>query len=364
MKHEIYMQRCLELAEMGLGNTAPNPMVGCVIVHNNKIIGEGYHRKCGEPHAEVNAINSVRKKELLPLSTLYVNLEPCAHYGRTPPCSLLILENKIPRVIIGCQDSFSEVSGKGIEMLRKGRVDVTTGILEQESRKLNRRFFTYHEKKRPYIILKWAQTLDGFIDLCRDGTSNKKPAWITNDVSRSLVHKWRTQEDAILVGRITAEKDNPQLNVREWSGKAPMRVVLDQHLQLSRELHLFDNQQPTLFFNSRENNMDGKTEYIRIDFGPGLFQRILEKLYEKEVQSIIVEGGAQVLSSLIQQNLWDEIRQFVGNKMFHTGVNAPGIKLRNPEYHVATGTKNWSDNINLKSSEFIGDAKLLVYMND
>ena len=362
-RHKIYMQRCIELAMRGLGNTAPNPMVGSVIVHEGKIIGEGYHKKCGGPHAEVNAINAVENLELLKDSTLYVNLEPCSHFGRTPPCSKLILEKQIPRVVIGCQDSFSEVSGRGIAMLRDGGVEVTTKVLEKESRRLNRRFFTYHEKKRPYIILKWAQTLDGFIDLCRDGGSNTKPAWITNDISKSLVHKWRTEEDAIMVGRLTAEKDNPQLNVREWSGRMPTRVVLDQHLMLPKHLHLFDNKQQTLVLNGNTSRKEGNTEFIKIDFGTDLLSQIMTVLHEKEVQSIIVEGGEILLSTFIQQGLWDEIRQFVGNKMFHTGVNAPGIKLRNPEFQHKDPQKNWSENIALTSSEMIGDAKLLIYHN-
>ncbi|MCF8371022.1 MAG: bifunctional diaminohydroxyphosphoribosylaminopyrimidine deaminase/5-amino-6-(5-phosphoribosylamino)uracil reductase RibD [Bacteroidales bacterium] len=361
--HETFMQRCLELASLGLGNTAPNPMVGCVIVHNTKIIGEGYHRLCGEAHAEVNAINAVQNKELLPFSTLYVNLEPCAHYGRTPPCSKLILEMKIPRVVIGCQDSYSEVSGKGIAMLRAGGVDVTTGILESKSRDLNKRFFTFHEKKRPYIILKWAQTLDGFIDLCREGDSNSKPAWITNEVSKSLVHKWRTEEDAILIGRLTAAKDNPQLNVREWSGKPPLRIALDQNLQLSKALYLFDNRQPTLVFNAKKNAVENKIEYVQVDFGPNFLNEIMAQLYEREIQSIIVEGGEIVLTSLIQQNLWDEIRQFIGNKMFHAGVNAPGITLRKPEFQSAVNPDGWSKNMKMKSVDFLGDARLFVYKN-
>lgn len=361
--HETFMQRCLELAETGFGNTAPNPMVGCVIVHNKKIIGEGYHQKCGEAHAEVNAISAVQNKELLPFSTLYVNLEPCAHFGRTPPCSKLILEKKIPRVVIGCQDPYSEVSGKGIAMLRTGGVEVIAGILEKESRALNKRFFTYHEKKRPYIILKWAQTLDGFIDLCREGDFNSKPAWITNDVSKSLVHKWRTEEDAILIGRLTAAKDNPQLNVREWSGKTPLRVVLDQNLVLPKELHLFDNSQPTLVFNAKKSLVENKLEYVKIDFGTMIWPELFAQLHQREIQSIIVEGGEIVLTSFIQQNLWDEIRQFIGNKMFHAGVNAPGIKLRNPEFQLPGISGNWVKNLKLKSSDHLGDARLFVYLN-
>lgn len=342
--HETFMQRCLELARMGIGNTSPNPMVGCVIVHNKKIIGEGFHKKCGGPHAEVNAIASVKNQELLKQSTLYVNLEPCAHYGRTPPCSKLIIDKNIPQVVVGCRDSFSEVSGKGIEIMRSAGCEVITGVLEQESRNLNKRFFTFHEKKRPYIILKWAQTLDGFIDY-NDDNQNIKNKWITNDISRSLVHKWRTEEDAILVGRITAKKDNPMLNVREWSGKAPLRVVLDQNLQLPDSLHLFDNRQSTLVFNGKMESTENKIEYVKLDFSKNIEQQMLDHLYKREIQSVIIEGGEMVLTSFIEKNLWDEIRLFIGNKMFYSGVKAPKF------------------NAKIVSEENLEETRLFIYEN-
>ncbi len=340
------MQRCLELAKIGIGNVAPNPMVGCVIVADNKIIGEGYHKKCGEAHAEVNAINSVKNQELLKHATLYVNLEPCAHYGRTPPCSKLIIDKKIPSVVIGCIDSFSEVAGKGIIMMRNAGCNVTVGILEKESRELNKRFFTFHEKKRPYIILKWAQTLDGFIDFNRSENLSAKAAWITNDISKMLVHKWRSEENGIMVGRVTAAKDNPQLNIREWWGNAPVRIVMDRNLQLSEKLHLFDNKQKTLVFNSIKNDSQKLTEYIKVDFNNNLLKNILDNLYNREIQSVIVEGGEMVLSSFINENLWDETRLFVGNKIFENGVKAPQLK-----------------NAKFVSEDKLGNSSLYLYRN-
>ncbi len=339
------MSRCLDLAKQALGNAQPNPMVGSVIVHNNKIIGEGYHKKCGEAHAEVNAINSVKDKSLLENSTLYVNLEPCAHYGKTPPCSDLIIENNIPRVVIGCVDSFSEVSGKGIEKLKKAGCDVIVGVLEEESRDLNRRFFTFHEKKRPYIILKWAQTLDGFIDFKRDAGSEAKPMWITNAISKALVHKWRSEEDGIIVGTNTAELDNPALNVREWKGKNPVRMVVDQYLALSNDLSLFDNTVKTLVFTEKKKQPDTNIEYIKVEFGDNLIQEMLKQLYKRDIQSLIVEGGEKFLIHFIKQGIWDEARIFIGNKIFHDGVKAPKIEGK------------------VISEDTIGDSKLLLYRN-
>ena len=237
---EKYMKRCLDLAILGNGNTAPNPMVGSVIVYNGKIIGEGYHQKCGEAHAEVNAIKSVKDHELLKKATLYVNLEPCAHQGRTPACSLLIRTKQIPRAVIGCIDTFSKVAGKGVEILTNSGCDVTVGVLEKESREINRRFFTFHEKKRPFIILKWAQTLDGFIDKMRTPDMPIKPIWITNELARTVVHKWRSQESAIMIGTNTATKDNPKLNVRDWTGENPVRVVVDRNLRIPQSAYIFD----------------------------------------------------------------------------------------------------------------------------
>jgi len=323
LEDKKYMQRCLDLAKLGLGLAAPNPMVGSVIVYEGEIIGEGYHKKCGEAHAEVNAINSVEKSELLEKSTLYVNLEPCAHHGRTPPCSDLIVRKRIPRVVIGCVDSFAKVSGKGIEKLKKGGCDVTLGILEKESLELNRRFFTFHEQKRPYIILKWAETKDGFIDKKRTSDETVEQNWITNQISKQLVHKWRTEESAFMIGRKTAKKDNPQLTVREWIGRNPVRVVLDRKLKLAPDLKIFDNSAETLIFNTVKDEQIGNLNYIKINFDDDVLFTILSKLYELEIQSLVVEGGEKLLTSFIKASLWDEARIFVGNKYFKEGVKAP-----------------------------------------
>jgi diaminohydroxyphosphoribosylaminopyrimidine deaminase/5-amino-6-(5-phosphoribosylamino)uracil reductase len=322
---EKYMSRCLELAKLGAGSTAPNPMVGSVIVHNGKIIGEGYHQKHGEPHAEVNAINSVANPKLLPESTIYVTLEPCAHFGLTPPCSDLIVSHRIPRVVIGTIDPFAEVAGRGIEKLERGGVDVTLGVLENECRELNKRFFTFHEKKRPYIILKWAQTVDGFIDIDRTQKEFGEPTWITGDLALRLVHKIRSHESAILVGRKTAEKDNPSLTVRHWSGKNPMRLVLDRKLQLPQSLNLFDQTEKTVVFNSVKNSTDKNIELREIDFNKNIVPQILDELYKLNIQSVIVEGGKQLIESFIDAAIWDEIHLFTGNKFFYSGVKAPKI---------------------------------------
>ena len=324
---EIYMRRCLELAKLGIGTTAPNPMVGSVIVYEGKIIGEGYHKKCGEAHAEVNAINSVKNPELLEKATLYVNLEPCAHHGKTPPCSDLIVRKKIPRVVIGCVDSFAKVAGKGIEKLKKGGCDVTLGVLEKESRWLNRRFFTFHEKKRPYIILKWAETKDGFIDKKRKSEETVEQNWITNQLSKKLVHKWRTEEAAFMVGRKTVKKDNPQLTVRDWVGRNPARIVLDQKLKLSKDLKIFDNQSNTLIFNAKKEEQKDNLHYLKIDYEKDVLAQLMQRLYDLEIQSVVVEGGEQLLSGFIKKNLWDEARIFVGNKYFKAGVRAPDFNF-------------------------------------
>lgn len=321
-----YMARCLQLASQAIGHTYPNPMVGSVIVYQGKIIGEGYHCKAGEPHAEVNAIRSVKDESLLPQSTLYVNLEPCAHYGKTPPCSLLIIEKKIPRVVIGCVDSFSEVSGKGIEMLRKAGVEVTTGIMEAESRWLNRRFFTFHEQKRPYIILKWAQTLDGFIDIDRTADELAQPTWITNNYARRAVHKLRSHEQAIMVGTNTAFKDSPSLTVRDWSGSNPLRIVLDRTAKLSDKLALFNNEALTWVITEQNQQNHDNVAFKVIQFDDHLIPEILNQLYLNKIQSVIIEGGQQLLQSFIDKGLWDETWLFTGNKFFGQGVKAPSFR--------------------------------------
>lgn len=320
------MYRCIELAKLGAGNTAPNPMVGCVVVHNGKIIGEGYHQKHGEAHAEVNAINSVKNPGLLKESTLYVTLEPCSHFGLTPPCSDLIIEKEISKVVIGTIDPYAKVAGNGIRKLEKAGVNVTVGILENECRELNKRFFTFHEKKRPYIILKWAQTLDGFIDIERSEKDFGEPTWITGSLALRLVHKIRSEEDAILVGRNTVEKDNPSLSVRHWTGKNPARLVTDKHLKLSESLNLFDQSEQTLVFNATKDEVDNNVSWIKIDYNQDSISQIISELYQRNIQSVIVEGGKQLLESFIKNNLWDEAHLFVGNKFFHNGIKAPQLK--------------------------------------
>lgn len=311
---EQYMQRCLNLAILGLGNVAPNPMVGCVIVHNGIIIGEGYHQKYGEAHAEVNAIASVSTKELLRESTLYVNLEPCSHYGKTPPCSDLIVRSQIPRVFIGSNDPNPLVAGKGIAKLRNAGVEVTSGILKQSTDFLNRRFLTFFTKKRPYIILKWAQSADGFI-----APTDNRQVWLSNELSKKLVHKWRSEEQAIMVGTNTARIDNPELTVRLWKGKNPLRVVIDKDLSLPTGNHLFNNAANTLVFNSRENSKENNIEKVKIDFSASLPKQVLDGLYQRNIGSVIIEGGATLLNSFIEANLWDEARMFKTTALLHSG---------------------------------------------
>jgi diaminohydroxyphosphoribosylaminopyrimidine deaminase/5-amino-6-(5-phosphoribosylamino)uracil reductase len=323
--HEKYMNRCLELARMGAGNVSPNPMVGCVMVHNDIIIGEGFHERYGEAHAEVNAVNNVGNQDLLKQSTLYVSLEPCAHFGLTPPCSDLIVEKKIPNVVIGTIDSFAKVAGKGIEKMIKAGIDVQLGILEKECRDINKRFFSFHEKKRPYIFLKWAETTDGFIDFDRTKNEFGEPSWITGEKALTRVHLMRAVEDAILVGTNTALKDNPSLTVRHCEGRNPLRLVLDNHLRLPKNLNLFDGTVKTIVFNSLKNEVTGNIEFVKIDFGKKMIHQILKNLYQQNIQSLIVEGGKQLLESFIQEKLWDEAYRFVGNKLFVNGIKAPNI---------------------------------------
>ena len=322
---EKYMYRCLELARMGAGNVSPNPMVGCVIVHNNSIIGEGFHEKYGQAHAEVNAINAVKNPELLNESTLYVSLEPCAHFGLTPPCSTLIVEKKIPNVVIGAIDTFAKVAGKGIERMEKAGINVQVGVLENECRELNKRFFTFHDKKRPYIFLKWAETTDGFIDFERSENEFGEPSWITGKKALAHVHQMRAEEDAILVGTNTALKDNPSLTVRHCEGKNPVRLVIDNHLRLPENLNLFDGSVKTIVFNSLKDEETKSIEFVKINFDKKLISHILKTLYKRNIQSLIVEGGKQILDSFIEAKLWDETFRFIGNKNFESGIKAPQI---------------------------------------
>ncbi len=315
------MSRCIELAKLGAGNVSTNPMVGAVVVHDGKIIGEGYHRKCGEAHAEVNAINSVKNQELLKESEIYVSLEPCAHFGKTPPCADLIIKKKIKKVYVGCLDPFSKVDGKGIQKLRAAGVEVVVGVLEKECQELNRRFFTSVNLKRPYVILKWAQSIDGYID------KDCKPVRISNHQTEILNHKWRSEEDAILVGYNTALRDNPSLTNRLWAGKNPLRVVLDRELKLPNDLKLYDGAARTVVFTSKdvEADLSGVT-VVKIDFERGdVSAQVLSALYEMKVQSLIVEGGASTHQMFVDAGLWDEARIFVSPVMLVNGTRAADL---------------------------------------
>lgn len=323
----LFMRRCIELATNASGYTFPNPLVGCVIVHNGRIIGEGFHQKYGGPHAEVNAINSVKEKDLLPDSTLYVNLEPCVHYGKTPPCTDLIIANHIPRVVVGSNDPNPLVAGKGITKLRAVGCEVTTQVLEQECDQLNIRFMTFHRKHRPYTVLKWAQAADGFIDLPRPENAIGQPARITGDDERVLVHKWRSEEQAIMVGTNTALIDDPVLNVRQWNGAQPLRIVLDRILRLPGSLHLFNGDYPTLVLTEKEHEPTNNVDYAVIPFDSHLVEHILSELHSRKILSVLIEGGTQLLQTFIDAGLWDEARVFTGNQKFGQGVKAPHISL-------------------------------------
>ncbi len=329
--HERFMGRCLDLAWMGLGGTVPNPMVGSVIVHNDSIIGEGYHRHFGGPHAEVNAVNSVKDRSLLRESTLYVNLEPCSHTGKTPPCANMIIQSGIRKVVIGTPDPNPLVAGNGIMMLEKAGIRVTLHVLPDQCRLLNRRFFTYFGLKRPFVILKWAQTQDGFLDIVRNNNNPAGPNWISNSISRMMVHEWRSEEQAILVGTNTALLDNPKLNVREWPGKSPVRLVIDRKLRLPHSLHIFDNSYKTVIFNEMMDKQEKETRYKLLDFTRDIIPQMMDWLYEQGIQSLLVEGGRQLLQSFIQLGCWDESRVFTGIKNFGTGIDAPKIPGFEPE---------------------------------
>jgi len=328
--HEKYIKRCIQLAENGLGTTYPNPMVGSVIVHNNKIIGEGWHRKAGEPHAEVNAINSVKDRSLLKKATIYVSLEPCSHYGKTPPCSDLIIASGIKKVVIGSIDPFPAVSGKGIKKLMDAGCEVILGILDNECNALNKRFFTYHKHQRPYIILKWAQSIDGFLSpISSEGNHDREPVWITNKYSQQLVHKWRSEETAILVGTNTAVMDNPKLNTRLWEGTNPVRILIDRRLRLTGDSALLDESIKTIVICEEEaKNTNPRTTsenliFETINFNKEITAEICKILYKHDIQSVIIEGGAITLQSFIDSGLWDEARVFTGDAHFRKGIKAP-----------------------------------------
>ena len=318
--NEFYLNRCIKIAKKGIGKVSPNPLVGCVIINNNEIIGEGYHEKYGDKHAEVNAINNVKNKDQLKTSTLFVNLEPCCHHGKTPPCVDLIIKYKIPNVVIGSIDPFSKVQGKGIDKMREYGIKVTTNTLKEESENLNRRFFTFHNKKRPYIILKWAESSDGFIA----PKNQKEPFWMTNKESKKLTHQWRAEEDAILIGRITAEKDNPLLTVRETQGNNPIRILIDRNLKISKKLKIFNDDSKTIIFNDKISEYLNTNTFLKVNFNK-IISNILKELYLQEVQSIIIEGGTKTIQSFINEDLWDEARIFSTEKILNDGVLAPKI---------------------------------------
>ncbi len=321
-----FMQRCLDLAAKAEGMTYPNPLVGSVVVHNGIITGEGFHLKAGGPHAEVNAINSVHNPALLRESVLYVNLEPCSHFGRTPPCSDLIISSGIPKVVIGTPDTSDKVSGKGIGKLRNAGCEVITGVLEKESRRLNRRFFTFHEKKRPYITLKWAQSADGFIDMIRDEGFSREPNWITGKPERVLVHKWRSSEQAILVGANTIRADNPGLNVREWKGNDPLRLILSRSGKLEGFPVQEEGVNPWVIFTNNTNAKIPGAVIVTLHDNEPAAKQISDYLWGKGIQSLFIEGGAQILMHFISSGFWDEARVFHGLKYFNLGVKAPFIE--------------------------------------
>jgi len=308
------MQVCIDLAKKGLPNAFPNPLVGCILVHEGEILGQGYHQYYGQAHAEVNAIASVINPSLIKNSTLYVNLEPCAHFGKTPPCSKLIIEKGIKKVVIGALDTFSKVNGKGIENLRKAGVQVKSSVLEMECRKLNKRFFTFHEKKRPYIILKWAKSNDGFLA----PNNQKEPFWMTGDEAKKRVHKWRSRESAILVGTNTVLIDNPRLTTRDFIGKNPIRIILDRSLRIPKHLNIYNSEATTLIVNEKYSDKN----HIKVDF-EHLVRDLLQQLYQRNIKSLIVEGGAQTLNAFIHSNNWDEARVFKTKMNLYKGVQAP-----------------------------------------
>lgn len=337
--HELFMQRCIELARLGIRDVAPNPMVGAVVVYNNRILGEGYHQFYGKPHAEVNAINSISADDLHLLgdSTIYVSLEPCNHVGKTPACSELIKKSGIKKVVVACKDPFEKVAGTGIENLRSSGIDVKVGVLEKEAIELNKRFFTFHTKKRPYIILKWAQTSDGFIDKIRNESDPIGINWITNPTCKTLVHKWRSEEHAILVGNKTVLNDNPSLTTRDVSGKNPIRICIDPNLKVPSNSSIFNDEAKTIVLNSIKNEVDGSISYIKLkDFN---LKNILNTLYEYEIQSVLVEGGRETIQHFINENCWDEARVLIGNTTFENGILAPTMHKTPTKTDVFSNTQ-------------------------
>ncbi len=347
MEDEKYMRRCLQLARNGLCRTAPNPMVGAVIVCDGQIIGEGYHVRCGQAHAEVNAIRSVKDAALLKRSTLYVSLEPCSHYGKTPPCADLIVEKGIPRIVVGCQDPFSKVAGRGIQKLREAGREVVVGVLEQECRALIRRFITFHTQRRPYVTLKWAESADGYLDVERAGGH---PVRLSDELTTLLVHKKRAEHSAILVGTRTALLDNPCLNVRDWYGPSPVRVVIDRRGVLPDDAHLFDGTAPTLVFTEKMWEPRPGVEYVPADFQTPLLPQLLNELYVRNLQSLLVEGGSHTLQSFLDAGTWDEAFVEESPLRLQGGVQAPQIdrkKMCILEQHFGRVIRHYKANAGL-----------------
>jgi diaminohydroxyphosphoribosylaminopyrimidine deaminase/5-amino-6-(5-phosphoribosylamino)uracil reductase len=374
------MQRCLQLAAIAAGEVSPNPMVGAVLVHEGRIIGEGWHRRFGGPHAEINCLDSVREadRHLIPQSTLFVSLEPCAHFGKTPPCSLRIIQERIPEVVIACRDPFPDVNGKGIEQLRDAGIRVITGVLDPEARFLNRRFFTRHTLHRPYIILKWAETADGKIA----GPGGTR-LYISNEATNRLVHRWRGEEAAIMVGSETVLSDDPMLTNRLWKGAEPVRIVTDRQLRLPPHLKIFKGDVPTLVLNTRQEKIEGNLQYIRIPDGDELGP-VLKILSDKGIQSILVEGGAKLISSFMRQGYFDEIRRIVsGTVLAPRGIDAPwmgdgktgtaghipgdGKEDREDEYTGGTGVSGEGEGASggyfLERVQFVGSDRIEYFMH-
>ncbi len=324
--HNKFMQRCLDLALKAEGLTYPNPLVGAVITHNGRIIGEGYHLRAGEPHAEVNAINSVKDKSLLKESTIYVSLEPCSHHGKTPPCADLIVSWGIPVAVIGTKDTSEKVSGSGIRILEHSGCRVIMGILEDRCRWINRRFFTWHEKRRPYVTLKWAQSADGFIDIIRERNTPLEPNWISGKPERILVHRWRATEQSILVGGETIRKDNPGLNVRDWTGKDPLKLILSRSGDIGRYLDFYRSNDKVIVFTENENSVESPALKVLLKSTYPASRQILDYLYSEGIQSLFIEGGAMVLNHFIENGLWDEARVITGATEFKNGIMAPKLK--------------------------------------
>jgi diaminohydroxyphosphoribosylaminopyrimidine deaminase / 5-amino-6-(5-phosphoribosylamino)uracil reductase len=328
MNYELkYMSRCLQLAEYGAGHVAPNPMVGAVLVCDDKIVGEGYHRHFGEAHAEPNAINSVKNPELLQKSTLYVSLEPCSHYGKTPPCADLIVSTGIPRVVIGTLDPNPQVAGRGVEILRKAGIEVEIGVLEADCRELNKRFFIFQEQKRPYVLLKWAQTQDGFMDRIRTNVI-EPPLQISNNITRQFTHKMRSENQSILVGANTVLLDNPTLTVRNWSGKTPIRIGIDRQGRIPDDFHLLDGSVSTIIFTEKDQPDKPHVEFVKIKFDSDCIQTILTKIYERNIHSVLVEGGPTILNSFLEAGLWDEANVEVSPQRISEGVAAPVLLIQ------------------------------------